>query len=496
MTLVFLSICSLFLPLCGQEKNSPVTAALPFNLITELCVQLCRNAGTPSVHNEEDIPVINRYIQRMTCVCKGWNKEINDTLCTQSIIQALCIRFNIYPSEAAFSVKTRGTHQWLEKYITDAELPTFTATWELFKMLSKEQLAEMPHNFEPNFCHFHTQQGIVLEPLHGKLNTDYFLYTPWGYFQWQDCNKLPSVLVKENKQAGIVIEKLIDPASDKELFEIVSVNNRTIPEFQPLVRQRNFYTLSRIWGLLKKMAFPEQTKKRKTTTAPALEITDTSPSIPMDNLANLPDFLITILNKLENQPIIQPQSTYYKPYKLFPLAERDSRLSGCISSLIRSHFDYKLYILSTYGLESYDFRVIERHGIIFLDHPDTQLSPSGMNTLKDICVSVVNKLKNGWRFSSLTENPYIFHKQSEEEYYLLLKDTKSFELELDFIAMCAHKFGLLHNPQYMSCFNTWKEPGKGSEQRDPLYLWIKKETFKKVVQIFGFEIANLPSQLS
>lgn len=492
----FLSIFTLNYILSAQEQSGPF-ANLSSDILSQVCIKICKYTGTPSLRNEKDIPVIEKYLQRMSHVCKCWNKVINSDLCSKAIIDTVSNRFKIHSSEAAFSIKTRGTYEWLEKYLTNFELTTFLATWELFKILSNDHPNKMSENFKPSFSSGYTEQGLIFFPSIKGFST------PWGSLDFFNDIQLSSFLLEEKNNDRtfdkIIFKKTLLKDPDLEVFEIRQVKSYVLPSYQVLSIKRDSYILSCIWKRLKKIAFPEQVKKRKTSlVSPALNIANTSPSIPMSNLADLPNFLKTILVNLEKGTVIQSQSPYYGPYKTFPLAETDSRLCERVCSLIRSNVDNKLCILSTYGLESYAGNAIEKNGLVslYFADEDDQLSASDMDVLETACHSTIKNIQKGWRFASLAENPFIFHKQSEEEYYLLLKDKKNFALESDLIALCADKFGLLHNPTQVDCENKWKEKGKHLENRNPSYLWIKKESFKKVVKLFGFKIENLPAELS
>ncbi len=190
---------------------------------------------------------------------------------------------------------------------------------------------------------------------------------------------------------------------------------------------------------------------------------------------DIPAWLTCLVNLLYSQPLFNGKGP--KEYKVLPLDD----WKGCKLCEVLNDYAEKLVLGRTAslirafscGLYTYSGKPIEQGVKLSYDsHPLCDLS-----TLKNAYTEVISKIKKGWSLASLVKYKDIFHKESEEEWQLLVKS--EYLPEEDTLIYCmADKCGLANK---IICSTRMKN----KSNREILYVWVKKEALKQFIHAFG-----------
>jgi hypothetical protein len=108
-----------------------------------------------------------------------------------------------------------------------------------------------------------------------------------------------------------------------------------------------------------------------------------------------------------------------------------------------------------------------------------------LEKLHALYVKLINDVKQGWRISTIQDNPDIAIKKPERQWVLYIKK-QSINRETELINFLIHKFSLDEKAQ---CSNNWVSELGAIETSGDLYLWIEKGVFRQFEARFklGFQ---------
>jgi len=92
-----------------------------------------------------------------------------------------------------------------------------------------------------------------------------------------------------------------------------------------------------------------------------------------------------------------------------------------------------------------------------------------------------------WFASNPKEYPDLKNKKNVSDWVFLVKERNLRESEASLIFLLAYKFGVKDK---ISCGRVWQKKPYGN-WIEKTYLWIKKDSFKKVVSIFNLKIKDV-----
>lgn len=109
-------------------------------------------------------------------------------------------------------------------------------------------------------------------------------------------------------------------------------------------------------------------------------------------------------------------------------------------------------------------------------------------TLKDFYKTTINKVKDGWTYSTLLNSPNVVVRKPEKSWHLLVK-RRSIDTEDLLIKILITKFGLTDQVQ---CESLWHNAYQEAVQKKIVYIWVKKYAFAEFNAAFGFTIKTAP----
>lgn len=201
------------------------------------------------------------------------------------------------------------------------------------------------------------------------------------------------------------------------------------------------------------------------------------------------DFVIA----LYNQPLFTGRGSSAKKCKVLTLEEYDSRIVAIlyknVAEKLGKHNTVHCFGLGNHQLYNMKNKCLN-YGITQWLYDSLQDNDAYMQValesghFKNTCDEVIKDLLSGWKQSSLIHNSDIFYKKSEEEWYLFIKFKRLVEEDL----LMRLFFDVTQVNDCVKCDRTWKSGEVGYEFRDMLYLWIKKDSLNKVINIMGLSV--------
>src|SRR3990172_2026869 len=203
----------------------------------------------------------------------------------------------------------------------------------------------------------------------------------------------------------------------------------------------------------------------------------------------------TLVTTLYNQPLFDGKGSCAKKCKVLPLGSIDSRVIDILyentAKKLGKHCTVHSFGGGTHLL--YDCnKICLGDGITqwlyddksFKDNDADIEAALASGLFKNTCDEVVKDLLTGWKKSTLVENPGIFYKNSEEEWYLFVKSAKLIKED----HLMRIFFSVVDVRYVAKCNCDWLNNNNRLEFRDMLYLWIKKQSFDEVVNKLGLRI--------
>jgi hypothetical protein len=214
----------------------------------------------------------------------------------------------------------------------------------------------------------------------------------------------------------------------------------------------------------------------------------TSPSVASEICTQL-------IVKLYDQPLFEGTNPMTQKSKVLPLQDGDSRIVELLHKNIAHKMVNRSYVyhFSGLGCALYDAQdTVIPSGIMYCLYPREQSFDVSDGVIKlalltgvfkRTCDEVIGDMQSGWKQSTLAENPKIFHTESENEWVLFIKPRKLIEEDFLMRFFCS----AADMRAVARCHCKWST-STVPESTNMLYLWIKKESFKEVVDKLGLKI--------
>jgi hypothetical protein len=216
---------------------------------------------------------------------------------------------------------------------------------------------------------------------------------------------------------------------------------------------------------------------------------ETQPTLQPQTLADIPTYCITLATTLLAQPSFMDCSA---SVKVLPLKNwNDCRTLELLSATHKKFLGCRLaWVIgaTSMGYPSHPlWSATGGHGggqgIFFQSYNDDDTC--ALDELQTSYIRAIDSLKSNWVATSLQTYPDIFHKESESEWFLFIKE-KQIEDEDTLIRFLASKFDMRNQ---ISCHDMWKISEELTHCKE-IYLWVKKDAFDTFQQIFDFKIQN------
>ena len=205
-----------------------------------------------------------------------------------------------------------------------------------------------------------------------------------------------------------------------------------------------------------------------------------------------------LIVKLYDQPLFTGSNPISNTAKVLSLQDNDSRIVTALHKNIAHKLGKRSDVHHINGCVLYGAQgVCVESGIMHCLYPSDQTfndSDAGIklalrtDVFKKTGDEVIADMLSGWKQSTLAENPKILHtrlrsKKSEDEWLLFIKHKKLIQEDL-----LMRYFAIAADIQDAAMCYYERHTDKVLESIDMLYLWIKKESFKEVVDKLGLRI--------
>ena len=158
------------------------------SLVGNIIVQLNNNVGTPSLINQNDIPVIVKYVKSLSFVNKNLYRKVNGLTCSRMFVKALAHRFGMTQLNAIGEINTPGARLVIDELLEPGEYEVYKTVRRIIEIADAQRkefkkfkffYLEKGQSSWPGIdtCRLETKQGLVL--LHGWFYPR-SLATPWG----------------------------------------------------------------------------------------------------------------------------------------------------------------------------------------------------------------------------------------------------------------------------------------------------------------------------
>lgn len=520
----------------AMEHSKISLDALPAEVVANILEEIVDTAGTPAICNDEDIPVIARYIKGLSLVNKNLYKKINDPLVTSTILYRLHKRFGISMLDAAAYLKNPGAIRWVEQVAVPQEYELFKGVQKILGIID-ETAAEFREKYD--FGIDNGQKGWPgCNPYYNQIKnglmvavemTPNELHTPWGQVRiagggsgsGSNFKAFTLAVLKRLRTTVAYVPRVSQSSRDNlQLYEIHQRDIRNqLDANQPID-----------WDSMRTPISADNAAK-KIGTDTLLE----------SNLSGYP--CVYAIHEIDGQPLPTPlflsdseQERSYKATKLIwdvldkkykeelggteyttAKEKTDKIFKRTPTKEIKKEEDYPLQ--SVHNLSEWAVsllkkcstapkrqsllgavphtlsakndddgmlleRMVKSHRKEFtISHDRHDSSIKLYGDVSDECLksanfeAIVTEIRTGWQAAQLVNFPDIFHQHSEADYYLYIKKSAIDIGEL--LCLVASKLGMrLHHDFHIG--NTWKDSIKGYKSTDSFYLWIKKEKLDEV----------------
>jgi len=204
-------------------------------------------------------------------------------------------------------------------------------------------------------------------------------------------------------------------------------------------------------------------------------------------LNELPIYYAWLVDRLNKQPPFDGVSAVAKNCKILPLDDwYDCKICELLNENVRKVLGEKnsLHVYSIFRGAATASGQFIKTGIASNIYDDKKICD--LEHLKSSYEKIIKELKIGWALSTLATHPNVMFKKPEDDWYLFVKK-RSLSSEDDLIRFLVHKFEL---EDHVTCDNGWLNPSGGFENRNEMYMWVKKKEFEKFNAIFGLQMSS------
>lgn len=212
------------------------------------------------------------------------------------------------------------------------------------------------------------------------------------------------------------------------------------------------------------------------------------PSIKIENINQLIAKYIVLIADICNQPEFQGQGSVAQHTKIFICKDHNDYIDSKIIEILTGRANGLLskdnqWFLYCFGVGIYDFYLYEKclgHGLEYRIYDKNM--PCSLDMLQEKYQIVLQNFKVGWQHALLQDYQDILCTQSEEEYYLFIKQTDCSDEEALLMDILAHKF---HVHEKIICQNYWQGEKK---LRSMTYLWVEKNALQEIKTILDLDL--------
>ncbi len=280
-------------------------------------------------------------------------------------------------------------------------------------------------------------------------------------------------------------------------YTIMKVEDQVLPEAELVKDKKKCLQEGKLLAFLQKHYAIE---KGITESDKKLSGSDVSLKRRFISMKQIPNVIIEILQEFEDQPYIhkidiQKQNVYEmnknpivpfqlsKDSKFLPFENREDRdifVNFCFlkDDFIDEGDSQSCTMIGPHyrGWSVRNHETYEKYRGLLLSLYVAHFS-FALDSLRIAFQNMMTRICCGWKHAKLVDHSTIKHRESEEEWQLLMKK-KIFNSEHRFIFFAAKTFGLLHSIS-LNIYN----------ERNPLcYLWVKKKDFDTVVKLLNLTI--------
>ena len=530
-----------------SETDQTKFSALPDIIKGCIASQLVNIIGTKEIINEADFPVIVKNIQRLSMVDKSFYQAINSEIATYLVMQAFVKRFKLNDLDAAAILNTRGSREWLKKHDQYALFKIVQKIINIVREIRKEAKDQNIAYLidKENYCpapgpyYGQTEKGLFL-----CVDVDpYSLYTPWGniellyggsgsllgrilltqsllkrlktslayscessaasYYQViqqikiedveQDANngfsdsKYFKMLSKEEIKRMLNQEDIIVSSKSRcgAIYEILQVDQASLPEpkMLPWAKHRESKKINTLWKSLFDIYCKEQKIKpiegKNSALSNKHNFSQTQPrgsNLTIKTIDDIIFYCISLLKQVIAQPVSDKKIPPDRKIKFLRYINCDDcRICEILSRRAAELLNEKWAIYARDW--EYPYEGLE---LAFYD-----VEPE-IKVLCQTFQNIISQLKSGWKAANLKDYTNISHKESEEEWYLFIKNN-TFDEEDILISLLASKLGL---SEIIDCQDDWSDPSGANVWTNNIYLWIKKDSINKFRDAFNFDLVS------
>ena len=513
---------------------STIASSNLFRLPTDLLIhclvpQMNKLTGSAGVVNTADLPVSMRNVVRLSLTCKKMQAILNSPIFIRTLLTQLAKRFEKSEEFIASQMDTPSSRRWLWNYIqTHGYGRIYQAIQDIYAVAGKVIKDAKAAGLEietakredtcpaPNPCFYQVKSGLFL--LSDRIPD--ILATPFGQVKLvtvlsvKDSLPLTEKIFRCLKATFLEIFYLSDDRNNR-VFEVADSD---APSFLPIafeagrkiserelndqkgrrvvIVNRNASTMyivkqvgdqilapgewanlddrepvlvHAMWKMLERNRIGQDPLAREKIQAPAYV-----PPLPQfKNMQEIASFTIDLLEKLAEQELFPEDRRLSFPTKVLPLksyndAYRTEMLNRLAASYLKENTHWRVYACGFGNTISLQGKDIGPGLDLWLPEHS---KPRDLKDLKVALDTVLTSLGLGWQAAQLKDFPGILVKQSEEDYFLFVKEQSQFPAEDVLIRVVADDLGI---KTFIQCQSSWKDDSKVP------YLWVKKDKMKQV----------------
>ena len=525
---------------------------LSIDILGLIVVHLVNTIGTPQIKNQEDIPVIIKYIKNIALTNKPLYDKIQNIMAGPIIINAISQRFNIDRLTVAGMLKSPGAKCWIQRYLNES------GEYKSFKDLQK--IFQVAHEVRSEFSAkgFKVRDGQKGcpggNPYRGQTKNGFFLVidcipgglmTPWGKvdlntggcgigylfeaFIQSFCKRFTLAFVppeknnpkykyytlinddiyelynktkSDNLQTKIPLtyEQVMKLSGTNTIvitnypttYKILAVDGYPLPDPEIRPDNREYYISKQIWSMLQDQ-YDQETNVSKIESQPAaIKMHEDRPQVVsrLITLENLIPECSKILEQLNNQPIFEGFGAICERSKILLLESyQDCQLISLLCEASRRVLgDERSWYVHEFGSEN-----------ILYDKNKVRLKYG-------ITLWIVDRNAHRCSLTELTQamdnvlsqikTGWLYASLIEYSDIMHKKSAEEWHLLIKKKAFqleskLIYSLAKLSNVNnYLSINNTWLKNTKDFELRDTMYLWIKKSHYQKIINQLGIVINN------
>jgi len=303
----------------------------------------------------------------------------------------------------------------------------------------------------------------------------------------QEIRPLEEVKLNEKKGTSNLINHTL--CGRCSIYKIQKIGDRDLPEPQMQSRDSmlSYGLVNLMWELLEKkrkgedpLAKVVKAKKTKTEIIPS----------QFSCLSSVASWVIDAVRNLDSQPVLKGITFSGCGSKVLVLKDySEARFLELINSAASRFLSKEdIWQMSAFGCGNHRININEKdigEGIqLFLSEKKNYCS---VEDLEKAYKNVFKELRINWQPARLEDYPDILHTESEEEYFLFVKQKNlKFSQEDALMRILARNIGLSN---FIKCNDGFK--GDSPKDSKPIYMWIGKDKIDKVVEALEL-IVELP----